>query len=392
MSAGDPIAAVLGVAQLPMRTRQPQSTFADLLGRVAQGAIADAGVEPHEVDGMLLAQAPTTLLGVDEPQLWGLAGLPASTRFLGRVHAAAASGIAAFRVACAHVAAGRARRVLVLAADLADEVPNLAGAIGQLGDPFTEKQYPRTAITAAALQMAAYMAAHRADERDMAHVIVKNRANGVDNECAQLRKAVTLDEVVTSPPIAWPIKRLDSSPRTSGAAAVLVGAVRDATPTRRVVATGFGSHACGRMIGAQMVPGHAGQFDGSDLARAAHGAYAMAGVGDPATAIDVAEVYASFGIIELLSIEGLRLAEPGEAARRMAAGEFGRASRLPVNPSGGATCGSPVSATALIRIVEATLQLRGEAGARQVARTPRRAVVAGIGGTFQLHEVGVLQT
>ncbi|HVV94777.1 MAG TPA: thiolase family protein [Hyphomicrobiales bacterium] len=385
--SGERIAAVLGVAQVPMRTRLSDATYADLLGRVAHGALADAGVDAKDVDGLILAMAPTSTLGIDEPQYWALAGLPGASHFLGRVHTLASSGLVAFRLACAHVAAGRAKRVLVVAADLADEAPDLIGAIQTFANPFAERHYPGSAATAHAFQMAAYMARNGIDERVMAGVIVKNRANGALNEYAQLRQAITVDEVLSSPVLSWPIKRADASPRTSGAAAVLVGPPSDG----QVAATGFGSYANHGVSGARMVPGvDESYLDASDLAAAAKRAYAQAGVGDPVAGIDLAEVYASFGIIELLSIEGLGLAGQDCAAQMIANGEFHRDSRLPVNASGGATCGSPISATGLIRVIEATLQLRGTAGARQVTRTPRRAAVSAIGGLFQLHDVAVL--
>jgi acetyl-CoA C-acetyltransferase len=382
------IATVLGVAQVPMRTRLPQYTYADLLGVVAHGALADAGVEPGDVDGLILAMAPSTTLGIDEPHFWAMAGLPGAHRFLGRVHTLASSGLVAFRLACANVAAGRARRVLVVAADLADESPDLIAAITMFASPFAERHYPDSAATAHAFQMAAYMARNRLTERDMAHVIVKNRGNGVANAYAQLREPVTLDEVAASPVLSWPIKRADASPRTSGAAAVLVGCPDEPG----VAATGFGSFANHQVAGARMVPGiDESYFDASDMGRAAARAYAMAGVGKPQEEIDLAEVYASFGIIELLSIEGMGLAGGGCAARMIGDGHFHRDARLPVNASGGATCGTPISATGLIRVIEATLQLRGTAGARQIARQPRRAAVSAIGGLFQLMEVGVLE-
>src|SRR5690606_16948715 len=110
-----------------------------------------------------------------------------------------------------------------------------------------------------------------------AEVVVKNRANGVLNEYAQLRQAITLQDVLDSPVISWPVKRLDSSPRSSGAAAVLVGDGPTQPSRRDVVATGFGSFAGGRFIGASMVPGHNAYFDGSDLAEAANRAYRGAG-------------------------------------------------------------------------------------------------------------------
>lgn len=385
-----PQALILGVAQVPMRTRLPDHTYADLVGRVSRLALEDAGVDDSDIDGIIFAQAPTTTLGIDEPHLWALAGLPGSNRFLGRVHIAAGSGLGAFRLACAYVAARRKRRVLVVAADLADEVPNLAGAIGQLHDPFTERQVTRNAITLAAVQMSAYMARHALDERDMAHVIVKNRANGVRNEFAQLRKSVTLDEVVDSPVIAWPIKRLDSSPRTSGAAAVVVGdaPVRTGRPTPH--ACGFGFYASGRMTGTRMVPELDNYITGSDAAEAARRAYRAAGIADPGREIGLAEIYASFGIIEILGIEALDVCAGTPAPLLLRDGAFGRDSALPINPSGGATCGSPISATGLVRVVEAALQLRGDAGDRQVELKAPHAVVSAIGGAFQTHDVGVL--
>jgi acetyl-CoA C-acetyltransferase len=185
------------------------------------------------------------------------------------------------------------------------------------------------------------------------------------------------------------LKRLDSSPRTSGAAAVLVG--RADEKRSAVVATGFGSFANGRTAGAHMVPGDTSYFDGADLARAASAAYAMAGVSKPDEQVDVAEVYASFGIIELISIEALGLAGGGNGARMLKEGRFHRDSALAVNASGGATCGNPISSAGLLRVIEAALQLRGQAGDRQVTNPVRRAVVSAIGGLFQLHEVGVLE-
>lgn len=389
MSARENKAAVLGVAQVPMRTRLPETTWDQLLATVAMAAVEDAGLQPADIDGLLLAQAPTATLGVDEPHLWGIAGLPGSNRFLGRVHVAAASGLAAFRLATGYVKAGRRRNVLVVAADLADEGSSLRGALAQMHDPFTSGQAAINAITAAGLQASHYMAAHGVSERTMAGVVVKNRANGVLNPFAQLRKAISVDEVVESPVLSWPVKRMDSSPRTSGAAAIVVGASADRP--RAVGICGFGSYHGGRTIGAQVVPGSTAYLDGSELAQAARRAYADADITDPASEIGLAEVYASFGIFELLSIEALGFCATGEAAGRIEAGEFHRSAALPVNASGGATCANPISASSLVRIVEATTQLRGEAGDRQVEMKAPRAVVSAIGGLFQTHEVGVLE-
>ncbi len=391
MSAARTLAYVLGTGQVPMRTRLPEYNYADLLGCVAYQALADAEVDARDVDGLILAMSPTTPLGIDEPQYWGITGLPGARHFLGRVHVLAASGLVAFRLACTYIASGRKRRVLVVSADLADEFPSLTGALGQLHDPFTDRQVTRNAIISAAVQMSAYMAQHKLGEEVMAEVVVKNRANGVLNEFAQLRQAITVEDVLNSPVMAWPMKRLDSSPRSSGAAAVLVGSEQMNRSRPAVYATGFGSYAGGRSIGSRMVADDNSYLDGSDLGEAARRAYATAGIAAPAEEIGLAEVYSSFGILELLSIEALRLNKGSNAAELIRDGHFHRDSALPVNASGGATCGSPISSTGLIRVIEAVAQLRGEAGQRQVSLRVPRAVVSAIAGAFQTHEVGVLE-
>jgi acetyl-CoA C-acetyltransferase len=241
------------------------------------------------------------------------------------------------------------------------------------------------------VQASAYIAAHGVTPLQLTSVVVKNRGNGVRNEFAQLRQPVTDQEVADSPLLSWPIRRLDCAPRSSGAAAVLVGAQGVGQTGRRPVrAAGFGAFAGGRMIGSRMVPGAASYLDGADLAAAATRAYAVAGITAPAREIGCAELYAAFGIIELLSIEALGLCPRGEAARRIADGEFHATAPLPVNPSGGASCGNPLASTGLIRVIEATLQLWGQAGDRQVELRRPTAVVTAIAGAFQSHEVGVL--
>jgi acetyl-CoA C-acetyltransferase len=140
-----------------------------------------------------------------------------------------------------------------------------------------------------------------------------------------------------------------------------------------------------------MVPEENSYLDGADLAVAAKRAYDEAGIRNPAEEVGMAEPYASFGILELLSIEAMRLNTKGNAASMIRDGHFHRDSAIPVNASGGATCGSPISSTGLIRVIEGVTQLRGEAGARQVNLRQPRAVVSAIAGAFQTHEVGVLE-
>jgi acetyl-CoA C-acetyltransferase len=92
----------------------------------------------------------------------------------------------------------------------------------------------------------------------------------------------------------------------------------------------------------------------------------MAGISAPLKEIDVAEVYDAFSYMELMWMEGLGLAERGRAGSAIEAGLTQMNGALPVNPSGGVISSHAILAAGLARIAEATLQLRGEAGARQV--------------------------
>lgn len=381
---------ISGIAQLPMSTRLPDYTLANLASCVAHTAVADAGLDAVDIDSTLLGLAPSALAGVDRPEYWLADGLPAPSTLSGRVHTAAASGLSALRLAAAQVAAGKAEHVLVVAVDLADEAAALAQMVWQLLDPLTERSLPVNGITMAAIQANGFMALTGCTEADLALVPVKNRANGCRNPFAQLRKAVTVDDVMASAVLAHPIRLLDGSPRTSGGAAVVVSS-RAALPATAALITiaGLAARAGTYPMGARMVPEDNSYINGADLRAAATRAYRAAGISDPLTELDFAEIYASFGVIELISTEALGLAGTTGAVPLLRAGHFSPEGPMPINPSGGATCGNPISATGLIRAVEAVEQMRGTAGDRQLAAT-RSSVVTAVGGAFQLHEVAVL--
>ena len=106
----------------------------------------------------------------------------------------------------------------------------------------------------------------------------------------------------------------------------------------------------------------------------------MAGLGPDD--MDVAELYAPFSNIELHAVQDVGLCVPGEVMQRSRDGAFDRDGEIPINPSGGVLCANPISVTALVRVIEAALQVTGRAGAHQVAGA-RNAIATGIGGDHQ---------
>ena len=384
-----PFARILGIGQLPSKARYDDVTYPELVAMVCREALDDSGLDERDLGGIVLGLAPDLLLGSVEGQYLAAYGFKYPDLFLGRVHTAAGSGLSAFRLGCAYACGTIRKPVLVVAADLGSQATDHAKVIWQMLDPLRERHVPMNGVSLFAFMASSYMHAYGITERQLAMVTVKNRANGALNPFAQLRAPVTMDEVLSSALVAWPIRKLQIGPAGGGAAAVVVAPPDYAHVQRSVSVLGLGASAGVYSIGDRVARGEADLITVPALTQAANRAYRMAGIATPDKSINVAEVYASYPVIELTSLEALGLAPIGGAAAAMESGRFDRNGALPVNSSGGATCGNPLSATALLRVVELVRLLR-DGGGEASARAPRVGLAAGFGGASQLHEVVIL--
>jgi acetyl-CoA C-acetyltransferase len=192
-------------------------------------------------------------------------------------------------------------------------------------------------------------------------VVVKARAHAAKNPYAHLRTPVTVDEVLASPMLWDPIRRLESCPTSDGAAA-MVFTSEGVARGRKHVAWVRGAAAMAEATG---IPDR--DLVDPEVGRAcARRVYAQAGIVDPAHELDVVELYEPFSWIELMWYENLGLCGQGEAFRLLERGETSLGGRLPVNPSGGVLCSNPIGASGMIRMVEAADQVRGCSAERQV--------------------------
>lgn len=281
-----------------------------------------------------------------------------------RLEAACASGSVAFRAAYFAVASGMYDCVAVGGMEKMTEVSTeeAAIALGGAGDQEWELFNGATFPALYALIAQRHMQEYGTTEEQMASCSVKNHANGVHNPYAQFQKQITVDEVMESGYIATPLKLLDCSPITDGAAAVILCATEKArkfndTPIE-VVGTGQASDTLALADRPSMTTLTATKF-------AASQAYKQAKLS--AKEIDFAEVHDCFSIAEILAIEDLAFFEKGKGGKASANGETALNAKISINTSGGLkACGHPVGATGVKQIVEATWQLRGEAGKRQV--------------------------
>ena len=221
----------------------------------------------------------------------------------------------------------------------------------------------------------------------LAKVAVKNHRNGALNPKAHLRMEVTEEQVLNAPIIAWPFGLFDCCPTTDGAAAAIICRADMAKrfPKAPVLVKGAGlAVTSGR-------PYFDPTFDYlgfRSTQAAAQQAYAMAGIAP--SDIDFAEVHDCFTWTEISNIEDLGFCRKGEGGRLEEEGQTALDGRLPINPSGGLkSFGHPIGASGVRMVTECVVQLRGEAGKRQV-KDPELGLAHNVGGPGAVSCVVVL--
>ncbi len=333
--------------------RYPERLVEDFASEAARAALADSGIDPRRIGVAVVGHSSQgRVAGQRVLKELALTGIP-----IINVENACAGGGTALHVAWMAVASGLHEAALVIGMEKMER-----GLIA--GNPSEyEAVLGKTLPAKYALRAKQHMQQYGTTARDLAMVSVKNHQAGALNPMAHYREALTLDEVLSSRPVAEPLTLLQCCPTTDGAAAVVV--VRENLARQisrkavRIVASVLGS-------GAYRNPKIDGISSDDDItARTARKAYEMAGIGPQD--IEVAEVHDAFTIGEVLACENLGLCPRGEAARWAAGGITALGGRLPVNPSGGLLSrGHPLGATGVAQVVELVSQLQGRCGPRQV--------------------------
>src|SRR5438876_2583527 len=362
----------VGVTKFGLHDR----TSAELFAEAAADALTDAGIPAGAVQALYYGNV---VGGETEhqlhtgPQAASILGIPTipTTRF----ETACASSHAAFRHAVMEIAAGVSDIVLVGGGERVLNVPTADSTeyFAYASDASWEQPLGLTFPGVFALVARAHMAKHGTTEAQMAAVAVKNHRHGALNPKAQFQKEITLETVLKSPYVADPLKLYDCCPFTDGGAAVVLAA-EDVARRRRAVWVLATEAAADTMF----------IHEKRDLARvpaterAALQAYRRAG--KTPGEIDVVELHDCFTIAEIVATEGLGFFEPGAGGIAAEKGWTSLGGKIPVNPSGGLKAkGHPIGATGAAQIGEIVTQLRGDAGARQVAGA-RTGLVHTLGG------------
>ena len=363
--------AITGVGET-MYSRNSGKSVVALQMEAALQAIADAGLDPKDLDG-IIAYATSGVVAEDFVTNFGITDL----RFSATTPMGGASCVAAVQCAVAAVAAGICRHVLIPLGRNGASESRIGSRVRQLPQfrVVGEFEMPVGAIAPAQLyapMARRHMECYGTTSRQLGEIAVTTRRHAALHGNAMMTAPITLEDHQRSRMIADPLRLLDCSLESDGAAAVVVSAAERAPDMRRRPV-----YVIGIAEGHPDSPSTITQrpdLTTLGVAKAAPRAFQMAGV-EPAD-IDVAEIYDCFTYIVLCQLEDLGFCKKGEGGAFVEGGALGLSGRLPVNTHGGLL--SQAHVAGLNHIVELVRQLRGEGGANQVPDA-RVGLVTGYG-------------
>lgn len=374
-------AAIIGVGMTKIEKNKVRDTFADMVWEAVNRALDDAGMTINDIDNVITTSS----------DFWD--GRTISCMAVGD-----ASGAAHKNVSCVEgdgtygafygmtrSLSGSYKTTLVTGHSKGSQ--SVSSLITNSAfDPIYERELGMDMITACAMQANSYMHRTKTTPEQMALVSVKNHGNAFKNPVAQLPMKISVNDVLKSEMIADPLHKLDCSPVSDGCCAIIIAheSVAAKFKQKPVWVKGVSFCADSFFFGDRDIS------RAQSLTQAAKNAYAMAGITDPKSEIDVAEIYDAFTYQELMWLEEMGLANDAAAGKLLEKGEFNMEGRLPVNASGGLLSGHPVIAAGLYSMSEVVKQIRGDAGEHQVKKAKTGLVqgVNGLGG--QSHCVWIL--
>lgn len=281
-----------------------------------------------------------------------------------RTEAACASSGVAMRCAIYAIQSGMHEIVVVGGVEKMTNLPTgrVTEILGMASDYPFEQWHGISFPGIFAMMATAHMAKYGTTQEQLAKVAVKNHENGALNPKAHFQKRITIDDVLSSRTVAWPLKLYDCSPISDGASCLILTAPRLA---RRYTDTPV------HIVGSGHAQDTIGLYERDDITSmnvtkiAARKAYEMARVRPEQ--VDVTEVHDCFTIAEIMAYEALGFCNPGQGGRLVDEGITSLGGKKPVNTSGGLKAkGHPVGATGTAQAYEVYLQLTGQAGKRQV--------------------------
>jgi len=368
--------AIVATGQTDHRSKRPDVNIVEMINEAVRRCLADANMTMDQIDAIVIGNMEH-FEGIFFTEMWSVDGAGSLLKHGMKITTGGTTGSSLAQAGYYHVASGLFDTVMTIGWEKQSEGETTAGLIFQ-ADPLWERATMSGAIGSFAGSATAYMHKYGITEEQAAKVAVKNRKNAMNNPHAHLKMDLTVEQVLSSKMLAYPIKILDMCPTSDGACAMIFASEQKAkkicTDPAWVIAA---------------VTRHDQPFGGDlemvmnlrTLRSAAEEAYRIAGIHEPFRDFDVAELYEPCTFAELSWYQAMGFCGPGEEGKLMDSGATQMGGELPVNPSGGVLSTNCIGATAMIRVAEAAIQVMGKGGKRQVPGV-NRAIATGFGGSW----------
>jgi acetyl-CoA C-acetyltransferase len=352
--------AIVGVGCTGFRPITPEQSYKEMVYEAAMRAYNDAGVDPRrDVDSFVTVAEDfhegTSIFDEYTPDQIGAA--------LKSVHTITGDGLHGIATAYMLIRTGQFDIVVIEGHSKASNIKTLSEVTAYAQDPILNRPLKLNTHFIAGLEMNRYLYETDSTEEACAAVVVKNRFNALKNPLAPYGANLSIQDVLSGPILSWPLGTRQTADHADGAVVMVLAAEEKALSLTDkpiwILGAGWSNDSP--------------SLENRDWARAIYTeeaawmAYRQAGINNPLEAIDIAEVDDTYAYKELQALEALGFCPEGEASTITLEGFTNPDSGLPVNVSGGSLgMGNLLDANGLARALEIVLQLRGEAGPRQV--------------------------
>lgn len=369
--------AIIGTGQTHHASSRLDVNGKELIHEAVTRALADCALTIADIDAIVIGNMDH-FESINYVDTWSVEGSGGVMKPIMKVTTGGTTGTSVAMAAYYHVASGLFDKVLAIGWEKNSE-SDTTGAIVTCSDPIWDRYSYSGAIPSLATEASAYMEQYGATPKDAARVALRERTHAQNNPYAHMHgKPITLQQVMDSPMLAYPIRLLDICPRTDGACAVVFaseGVAEKLAPQPAWIKACAVRHT-------HTWFGDADPRQGLEsLKRASREAYAKANIKNPADDFDVAELYLPYSYAGLKWIEVLGFCGAGEGPQFIWDGNTDMGGKIPVNPSGGVMSTNCIGATALLRVAEAAIQVMGKGDQRQVPDV-KTALATGFGGCW----------
>ncbi len=352
--------AIVGVGWVGFRPTTPEISYKELMYEAAVRAYADAGVDPRrDVESFVTVAEDfhegTSIFDEYVPDQIGAVLKPVQTICGDGLHGLATGYML--------VRTGQCDIVAVEAHSKASNLLTHDEVTAHAQDPVLNRPLRFNTHFVAGMEMNRYLHESGNTREDCAAVVVKNRHNALVNPSASYGADISMDDIIHGPPLSWPLGRREAAKHADGAIMMVLASENVA---RTMTDKSIWIQGIGWVNGSASLESR--EWGRAEyLSRAARMAYNQAGIDNPLKVVDFVEVDDIYAYKELQALEALGFCRVGEAGDLTSGGFTSPKGDLPVNVSGGSLgWGHLLDATGLARALEVVLQLRGEAGTRQL--------------------------